>query len=353
MERKVTIQDIANIASVSKSSVSRYLNNGYISDEKAKRIKVAIEKTGFETNFFAKRLKTKKSGLIGIVIPRIDSVTVGKFLNGINKKLRENNYQGIILISELDIEKELLNINSLNQQGVDGIIINSMSITKKHIELLSKYNIPTIFTGQRNEFVNYIKLDDYKAGTIMGEYFKAKGHKKIVFLGVNELDKAIGVERKNGFIDAVRENNLECKVQFIETDFSFISAYNKAEEILKYKPTAIVCSTDNICLGILKYLHEKKIKVPDEISVAGFGGYDIGSVSYPTLTTVAFDYEAIGLKTAEGIIDLIEGKELEKNNDISLELIERESVRKLERKEEYNDNLKIIRENKSRFKELL
>ncbi|OOM78894.1 LacI family DNA-binding transcriptional regulator [Clostridium sp. BL-8] len=327
MERKVTIQDIANMANVSKSSVSRYLNNGYVSEENGKKIKEAIEKTGFETNFFAKRLKTKKSGLIGIVIPRIDSVTVGKFLNGVNKKLKENDYQGIILISELDIEKELSNINSLNQQGVDGIIINSMAITKKHVEITSKLRIPTIFSGQKNEFINYIKIDDYEAGRIMGSYFKSKNHKNIVFLGVNEWDKAVGVDRKIGFIDAVKEDNPGCKVQFVETDFSFISAYNETEEILKYEPTAIVCATDNICLGVLRYLHENKIKVPDEISVAGFGGYDIGSVSYPTLTTVAFDYELIGMKTAQGILDLIEGKELEENNDTSLKLIERESVR--------------------------
>lgn len=326
MDRKVTIQDIANMVNVSKSSVSRYLNNGYVSEENAKKIKEAIEKTGFQTNFFAKRLKTKKSGLIGIVIPRIDSVTVGKVLTGINKKLKENDYQGIILISELDIEKELDNISSLHQQGVDGIIINSMAITKKHIELISKLSIPTIFTGQKNEFANYIKIDDYEAGKIMGNYFKSMGHTNIVFFGVNEWDKAVGIDRKNGFIDAAKENNSECIIKFVETDFSFISAYNKASEVLKYKPTAIICATDNICLGILRYLHENDIKVPEEISVAGFGGYDIGSVSYPTLTTVAFDYELIGTKTAQGILDLIEGKELKENNDTPLKLIERESV---------------------------
>lgn len=329
MDRKVTIQDIANMVNVSKSSVSRYLNNGYVSEENAKKIKEAIEKTGFQTNFFAKRLKTKRTGLIGIVIPRIDSVTVGKFLNGVNKKLKENNYQGIILISELDIEKELANINSLHQQGVDGIVINSMAITKKHIELTSKLSIPTIFTGQKNEFTNYIKIDDYEAGEIMGNYIKSMGHKSIAYLGVNEWDKAVGVDRKNGFINAVKENNPECDVKFIETDFSFINAYNKADEVLKYKPTSIVCATDNICLGILRYLHENNIKVPEEVSVAGFGGYEIGTVSYPTLTTVAFDYELIGMKTAQGILDLIEGKELQENNETLLRLVERESVKSI------------------------
>jgi len=329
MDRKVTIQDIANMVNVSKSSVSRYLNNGYVSEENAKKIKEAIEKTGFQTNFFAKRLKTKKSGLIGIVIPRIDSVTVGKFLTGINKELKENDYQGIILISELDIEKELSNINSLHQQGVDGIIINSMAITKKHIELTSKLTIPTIFTGQKSEFTNYIKIDDYEAGQIMGNYFKSKGHMNIVFLGVNEWDKAVGVDRKKGFIDAMEQNNSECNIKFVETDFSFTSAYNNTSKALEYNPTAIVCATDNICLGVLRYMHENNIKVPEEISVAGFGGYDIGTVSYPTLTTVAFDYELIGIKTARGILDLIEGKELQENNEASLKLIERESVKSI------------------------
>lgn len=174
MDRKVTIQDIANMVNVSKSSVSRYLNNGYVSEENAKKIKEAIEKTGFQTNFFAKRLKTKRSKLIGIVLPRMDSVTVGKLLTGINRRLEENDYQGLILISNLSIEKELENIKSLYQQGVDGIIINSIAITKEHIKLVNKLNVPMIFTGQKNEFTDYIKIDDYEAGRIMGIILKKK-----------------------------------------------------------------------------------------------------------------------------------------------------------------------------------
>lgn len=329
MNRKVTIQDIANMVNVSKSSVSRYLNNGYVSEENAKKIKDAIEKTGFQTNFFARRLKTKRSKLIGIVLPRIDSVTVGKLLTGINRRLQENNYQGIILMSDLNLQKELENINSLYQQGVDGIIISTMAITKEHIKLINNLNIPIIFTGQKSEFTNYIKIDDYEAGKIMGNYFKEKGHRDIVFLGVNEWDKAVGVDRKQGFIDSFKEDYTKCNIKFVETDFSFKKAYEKAEEVLKYKPTAIVCATDNICLGILRYLHENNIKVPEEVSVGGFGGYDIGSVSYPTLTTVHFDYELIGEDTAQGILDLIEGKEIEKNHKQPLTLLERESVKEL------------------------
>ena len=78
MEHKVTITEVAELAGVSKSTVSRYLNQGYVSEEKRERVRAAIAQTGFRSNFFAKRLKTRESKLIGIVIPRMDSVTVGR-----------------------------------------------------------------------------------------------------------------------------------------------------------------------------------------------------------------------------------------------------------------------------------
>lgn len=331
MKQKVTIQDIANMVNVSKSSVSRYLNNGYVSEATAEKIREAIEKTGFETNFFASRLKTKRSRLIGIVLPRINSVTVGYLLSGINSILEENNYQSIIQISNLSIEKEIENIKSLAKQGVDGIIVNSIAVTKEHIKAVSNLSVPVIFTGQKNDIVNYIKLDDYEAGRIMGQYLKNKGHKKAVFAGVSEKDKAVGVDRKKGFVDEFTRDNTGSSVEFVETGFSFKNSYEKAEEVLKCSPTAIACATDNICLGVLRYLHENKISVPKSVSIAGFGGYDIGSVSYPALTTVSFDYELIGRKTAEGLLKLIEEKisEIQEEDHVSLKLIERESVAKI------------------------
>ncbi len=126
MEKKLTIQNIADMADVSKSTVSRYLNEGYISEEKAERVKRVIAETGFKSNFFAKRLKMKQSKLIGIVLPRMDSVTVGKLLTGINRVLEPAGYQGLLLVSQLKKKKELANIISLQRQGVDGIIIDSI-----------------------------------------------------------------------------------------------------------------------------------------------------------------------------------------------------------------------------------
>jgi len=330
MERKITIQDIADMAKVSKSTVSRYLNQGYVSGEKADKIKAVIIETGFKSNFFAKRLKMKSSKLIGIILPRMDSVTVGKLLAGMNQVLEPAGYQGILLVSNLKKNKEISNIINLEQQGVDGIIVDSIGITRKHLQLIKEMELPIVFTGQWNKAVHYVKINDEKAGRMMGEYMKAKGHKHVVFAGVTETDHAVGIERKHGFIDAFLENYPGASVNFVQTGFDFASAYAKGEEILSFKPTAVICATDNIGLGVLRYLHEVKVAVPGEISIAGFGGYDVGAVSYPALTTIAFDYELVGIKTAQGMLDLLEGKDMISNNDISLVFEERESVRELE-----------------------
>ncbi|MDS0527568.1 LacI family DNA-binding transcriptional regulator [Clostridium sp. SHJSY1] len=325
---KVTIQDIANMVGVSKSTVSRYLNGGYVSDENVRKISEAIDKTGFKSNFFAKRLKSQNSGLIGIVTPRIDSFTAGKVLKSINKELDEKGYQMIFLSSELDKNKELRCIEKLHEQGVDGIIVMASNIIKDNIALANRLTIPIIFTGQENSLVKCIKIDDKKAGRILGDYIKEQGHREIVFLGVSEEDKAVGVERKQGFYEAFKD--VECNINFVEADFSFNKAYEVSEKVISYKPTAVIGATDNIVLGFIRYAFEKGYEIPKDFSVAGFGGYDVGLAVHPTITTIDINYEALGKKVAASIVAAIELEEIQDEIEINLRLIERESVRKIE-----------------------
>ena len=332
MEKKSTIKDVAAMAGVSKSTVSRYLNNGYVSREKAAKISGIIDKMGFQSNFFAKRLKTKHSKLIGVVLPRLDSVSVGKLLTGINHILASAGWQAILLVSDLDQQKEIKNIISLQQQGVDGIIVDSIAITEEHLDLFPSLDLPVVFIGQQHSAIHYVKINDELAGRMMGDYLRQKGHQRVVFAGVAETNGAVGRERRLGFVEAFIRDNPAAEVFFVETGFSFAGGYNKGAEIVAFGPTAVVCATDNIGLGLLRYLHESGIRVPADISLAGFGGYAVGAVSYPALTTISFNYEMIGMKTAQGMLDLLEGQDMASTNDLPLVFIERESVRSLEGK---------------------
>jgi LacI family sucrose operon transcriptional repressor len=331
MEQKVTIKDVAELAGVSKSTVSRYLNNGYISVEKQVRVRKAIEETGFQSNFFAKRLKTRESKLIGIVLPRMDSVTVGKLLAGITRVLEPEGYQSILLVSQLSGEKELENMQKLQQQGVDAILVDSVGITPEHVRRAKEWSLPILYTGQQQAEVHCLKIDDAAAGHRMGVYLRQMGHKHAVFAGVTERDAAVGIDRKHGFMEAFKAGRFGAKVDFIETGFDFLSAYNRAEDVLRCKASVVVGATDNISLGILRYLHERGIRVPEEISVVGFGGYEVGAVVYPALTTVAFDYELVGMKAARFLLDKLAGKAKHEKLEMPLLFVERESVRNLAR----------------------
>ena len=327
MTQKLTIQDIANLAGVAKSTVSRYLNNGYVSKEKAMLIDKVIRETGYKSNFFAKRLKTKQSKLIGIVMPRLDSFSAGKLLTGFNIILQQMGYQALILISELNSQKELDNIYKLIQQGVDGIIVDSININDNHLKLINQANIPIIFTGQSHDKVNFIKVDDINAGKLMGEYIASLNHQQVVFLGVSPQDKAVGVDRYEGFKQGFLANNPQGKISFVQTDFSFEQAYNLGDTVVSFNPSAVICATDNIALGLLRYFHEKKIHVPQDISLAGFGGYPVGSISYPSLTSLAFDYKHLGIKTAEKLLSMLQNHPVTSEYDHNMNLIIRESTR--------------------------
>lgn len=302
---KITIQGIADMCSVSKSSVSRYLNGGYVSEKNKEKIKNAIEQTGFETNFFAKRLKSKKSGLIGVVVPTIDSRVISKILTGINKICEENDYTILMQSSNLDFKKELHNINSLYNQGVDGIIVYSMGITTEHIELIKKISTPVVFLNGNSNEVDCINVDDYTAGKLLAEYFHKNNHKDIVFLTVTEKTRQIRPERKLGFYEYYEQNVSDYKIRALETDFSFKNTYNMGKDILNLKPTAVVCSTEHVSTALMLYLKQNGVDVPNDISIGGFGDNEAMALVNPIITTMKFEYDVLGEEATKFILNKI------------------------------------------------
>ena len=115
----------------------------------------------------------------------------------------------------------------------------------------------------------------------------------------------------------------------METDFGFDDSYKKSEAILAYQPSAVICATDGLAVGVMRALHENGVAVPGEVSVVGFGGYELGAVTYPPLTTVAFDYEALGRRAAKMLLKMLAGEVVESVSDFPAQLIERGSVGKV------------------------
>jgi len=324
-----TISDIAKLAGVSKSTVSRHLNGGYVSGEVSEKIAKIIKNTGFEPNTFAQNLKLKTSNFIGVIIPRLDSYTTAKTLIGIDEKLKQHNYQMLIANTSQDIDREIESFYSFAKQKVAGIIILATEITAKHKEAIDLIKIPVIIMGQEQDDYNCIVYDDFNAAYKLTKYVIGMGHRKIAYLGVPVYDIAVGVIRKAGFAKAVNEE-IGMDVSYHVTSFAMEDALEVADQIIKKeKPSLMFCATDNIAIGAIASIFANQLTVPTDISVVGFGGYKVSEVIYPGLTTVKFDNYATGMIAAENIIKLIKGEEVDKKIVSNYQIIVNKSVDKL------------------------
>ncbi|MDR4945414.1 LacI family DNA-binding transcriptional regulator [Neobacillus cucumis] len=321
-----TIADIARLSGVAKSTVSRYLNGGSVGELTKKKIERVIKETGYVPNTFAQSLKAKKPNIIGTIVPRLDSYATSQTLIGIDEKLRELNYQMLISNTSQDLEREIENIYTMARQKVAGIILLATQITDTHIEAFQTLQIPILLVGQQHQDVYSVIHNDFDAGYDIGKYVMDKGHRKIAFLGVTENDIAVGVNRKEGFKKAIQESG-DCEVKYYETSFKMAEAIRKAPDIIdEFNPSILVCATDNIALGAIKAAHLKGIQVPKDISVTGFGGYDVTEIIHPSLTTVQFFYKEAGQMAAQSMVKLVNNEQLTPLLVSRHKIIERESV---------------------------
>lgn len=321
-----TIADIARIAGVAKSTVSRYLNGGSIGDATKLKIERVIRETGYVPNTFAQSLKAKKTSIIGTVVPRLDSYASARTLIGIDEKLREVGCQMVIANTSQDEVREIESLYSFARQKVAGIILLATNITDQHLEAFEKIDIPVLLVGQQHDAVYSIIHQDYEAAKAMANHIIEKGHRKIAYLGVTPIDISVGIQRRNGFKDALA-NVSGCEVKYFETGFGMGEALKQATNIIEdFNPSIIVCATDNIALGACKAAYLKGLDIPKDISVTGFGGYEVTEYIHPSLTTIKYEFKEAGKMAAQQMLKLIEGEQIEKITYSKFELIPRGSV---------------------------
>jgi len=329
---KNTISDIAKIAGVAKSTVSRYLNGGSVSEATRRKIEHVIKETGYIPNSFAQSLKAKKTSMIGTIVPRLDSFAASQTVMGMDEELRENGYQLLIINTSQNLSREIEALYDLARQKISGIVLFATQITESHLTAIEEIGIPVIFLGQQHEDVHSIIYDDYTAGYDIGRYILAKGHRDIAYLGVTEKDVAVGVQRKLGFQQALKEQD-GASADFYESGFKMSAAVEAASHILDNRdrrPSAIICATDNIALGVMKAAHMRGIRIPEDISVTGFGGYDVTEVIHPGLTTVKYGYAAGGRLAARQVMKLVQEESVDTLTVLDYEFVERESVDNIE-----------------------
>lgn len=327
MSRRATINDVAEMAGVSKSTVSRFLNGSPVRKETAKSIQRAIDHFHYESNQFA-RLNAKQSNIIGIILPGFDSTVTPRVMTAMDKYLRTKGYTPLIINTEGDIDFEVASITNLAAMNVDGIVIVATYITQGHRKAIESTDTPVVFMGQVYDRGISVLDDNISAGRELGGYLARRGIASVGLLWVDERDVAVGITRKRGIVDGLRENGVE-DVRTYVADFTYPTAHEVARRVLEdpNHPEALVCATDRIAYGVYKAARELGLRIPEDVSVTGFGAYDTSEIVTPPLTTIGFDVEAAAYVCADTVIKMHHGEPVSKTQLIGYTFVEGESVR--------------------------
>ena len=338
----VTIKDIARIAGVGVSTVSRAINDDPTINEKTReRVLKICEENHYVPNNSARNLKMTESNTVALLVMGIENIFFTSMFGRFQKELEAKGYDFFLhAVSEwsdaVDVAMELT-----TEKRLKGIIFlgGQMDHSK---EKLKKMNIPYVLCTVAREGEKFhadlptVSIDDKAASKTIVEYLIKNGHKRIAIIAGNKADLAIGERRLSGYKHALEDNGIAVDESLIFRQKEEIPGYTPengyavAKEILAlgHKFSALYCTSDLVAMGAYKALNEAGVRIPEDVSVVGFDGISLGNFLNPPLTTMVQPRDELITASVEKLVAAMEGEEV--SQDIfEAVLLERESVSKI------------------------
>ncbi|MBS3788398.1 LacI family DNA-binding transcriptional regulator, partial [Candidatus Bipolaricaulota bacterium] len=317
-----TLDQVAEIAGVSRATVSRVINNSQnVSKSTEEKVQRAIEQSGYKPHAVARSLAKKKTGIIGLVIPEAVSRLFSDpffapFIRAVTEECNELGYELMLSLLTTPDEEEKLYPDVISNSFLDGLLIASNPVEDPLIEALIDDGTPFVSVGRHpNEQANYVDVNNYSGAKRATEYLLNLGHERIATI-TGPLNQAPAVDRLNGYKDALKEANLEVEDDLIyEGDFTEESGSRGIHKLLANFPTAVFAANDLIAIGVLKELKEMNKKVPEDVAIVGFDDIQASSAVEPPLTTISQPIDDLGRVSVRYLKKLIERKQSEEQND--------------------------------------
>lgn len=276
----LTIQEVAELAGVSKSTVSRVLNNsGYVSEKARQRVEKIIKEHEYKPSAAAVSLSKQMGSTIGVVIPEIDNTFFGEVMKGINEVADENEFSVICCDTQNNGEKELRALSALEQQRVRGVIITpameygDRKSIQRISQALAKLDVPVVVVDRDFDYSQWdtVYFQNYESGFLATESLIRAGHRKIGIIQ-GDMQLKIARERFRGYQDAMQLNGLDIQEQYVlQGDFSIDLAYKLTKQMLQSGdiPEAMVTCNNRTSIGFVKALVEAGMSIGQEIGLVG------------------------------------------------------------------------------------
>ncbi|MEZ0536469.1 LacI family DNA-binding transcriptional regulator [Caldicellulosiruptoraceae bacterium PP1] len=312
----VTIKDVAKKANVSIATVSHVINNTkYVSEELRTKVISAMNELNYTPNSVAKRLRSKKSNIVALIVPVLVDDTSSLFFmtiaQGIENTLKKHGYSVMLSNSNEELEREKELIKLFNTQMIDGLIIAPTKDDHNFMNEILDGSYPVVFIDRmpKGYLCDCVLSDNFKGSYEAVHTLIKRGHKKIGFIS-GSLGITTSDERIDGYKRAIINNNLELIYSLIKIgDANFENGYKFAQELVENEgATALFVANNVMTNGALKYLNDNNIKVPNEVGIIGYDDYQWTQITNPPLSIVKqYPYE-MGVKAAEVLLNKINKK---------------------------------------------
>jgi LacI family transcriptional regulator len=321
--KDITIYDIAEALNLSPATISRGLKeNPAIRKDTRKKIMDKAKEMGYRQNFFASNLRRNRTNTIGVIVPRLNSTFMSTTIAGMEKVANQTGYNLIISQSMESIEKEIVNVKTLYNSRVDGLLVSLAYSTHdiSHFEDLLEKGVPLIFFDRVFEHpqCTNIVIDNYKAGYEVTQHLIGQGCKRIAHITAS-LKRNVYADRLRGYKQALTDGGIpyDDKLVFIN-NLSDQAGVEVSRELLKMnpRPDGLFITNDVCAVSCMQELKLAGIKIPHDIAVAGFNNDALSKVIEPNLTTINYPGYEMGEIAASTLI-----RRLDQQNEANLNSI--------------------------------
>jgi len=308
--RNVTIKELAIRAGVSHSTVSRALNNHpAIARETVERIQQLASELNYVPSHFARSLKTNRSYMLGVIVHRIADPFYSEVLGGIQNLAHQFQYSMFVSAFESDVERQVDLIQGMFGRQADALIIGDSFFTSEGVTKLG-IHVPTVFIHNRATEIlpHSIYHDDVNATRALTRHLLNLGHRRIAF-GGNERGGLLHQQRRAGVVAELESVGLELQKEYdlCAPSGQMSSGAFLAKQLLSMpqRPTAMICFNDMLAIGVMQALQQANVRIPDDISVAGFDDLPLAEFTYPALTTYCQPIWELGQMAAKVALHLL------------------------------------------------